>query len=97
MRHLLPAAAFAAVIVVAPEVLDRIVPSAPTFLVAPLLPGLYASALLERAGVIQAMNSSGDFTVPATVVMYFASFLAWCLAAWAIAATIRHASRARVG
>ena len=96
MRNLLLAAPFAAAIVVAPVVLHKIFPAGGMYVVGPLGPGLFVVGLLDHAGFLEAMDSSGDFTSLAAVVMYVMSFISWYAVSWAGVVTLRRASRAHV-
>jgi hypothetical protein len=96
MRRILIIVASATFIVSAPALLDRAFPAGGAALLAPLMPGLYGAALLERAGLIEAMDSAGDFTLAAAVVMYVVSFAVWVGVASVGIAGFTRARRARV-
>jgi hypothetical protein len=96
MRRIAILAGAAILIVIVPALLDRALPATGTVLAAPLIPGLCAAALLERTELIEAMDSSGDFTVAAAAVMYAVSFTVWFGIVSTIAAGMGRVRRARV-
>jgi len=87
-------ATVAGLMVIAPALLDRVVDSAASFFVFPLLPGLYVAAWTERLGLLVAMDASGDLTLLAAIIMYVASFALWFMLGWA---GLRHLQRAHRG
>jgi hypothetical protein len=96
MRRIAIIAGSAILIVIVPALLDRALPATVTVLAAPLIPGLYGAAFLERAGLIEAMDSTGDFTMAAAAAMYVLSFTVWFGIVSAIAAGIGRMHRAHV-
>ena len=90
MRKILTVATCALLLVAAPSLLEQVA-SGRTLLLVPLVPGLYVAGVLEDGGLLKTMDSSGDLTLTAAVVMYVGSFWVWVAAVWGAAKIIGRA------